>query len=153
MATWVAMWGDVRVGNLVGGAVVATSAVALLDARRLGNPRLRPSATLRFVLHVAWNLVVSTTRVAWEVVTPRSRMAPGIVALALPGSTPVVRSVVNNAIGLTPGTLVVHVDDDPCVAYVHALYVHDLDATRAELEHLRDLAMAAFGPLATGGAT
>lgn len=145
-ASWVALWGDPAAGTVVAGAVVATAVVALVGGARTRRGRLRPLAALRFTAHVAWNLVKATFLVAWEVVTPRNRIVEGIIAVSLPDPTPVVLLAVTNAIGLTPGTVVVDLDEDPCVLYVHVLHLIDIDAVREDLARLVALATAAFGP-------
>lgn len=146
VVTWLALWGAVDVGTFVGGALVATGVVLAMGA---GPPRqgtLRPGPALHFLVAMGWNLVKATTLVAWEVVTPRNRIVEGIIAVPLPEATPVVLTVVTGAIGLTPGTVVVEIDEDPCVAYVHVLHLHDIEQVRAELAQLHQLAMRAFGP-------
>lgn len=145
VVTWVALWGEVTVGNVVGGIAVAALVVAATDAGRPRAGRLRPVHAARFLAHMAWSLVQATTLVAWEVVTPRNRIVEGIIAVPLPGATPTVVTVVSNAIGLTPGTVVVEIDDDPCVLYVHVLHLFDVERVRADLVHLEVLALRAFG--------
>ncbi len=84
--------------------------------------------------------------VAWEVVTPQSRINEGIVAVPIRGVTRGLTAVVANAITLTPGTITLEVHEHPTVLYVHVLHLHSLEAVRAEVRHLEELAIAAFGP-------
>ncbi len=144
---WMALWGDVSAANLVSGALVAT---ALAFALGSGNqPRLggfRILAALRFGGYMAWNLVKANAVVAWEVLTPTTRVREGVIAVELPSATPAVLTVVTTAIGLTPGTVVVEVDEDPTVLHIHVLHLRDIEATRHDVRHLEALALAAFGP-------
>lgn len=142
---WVALWGDPSWGNVVGGAVAALVVVAAVVDPGPHRGTVRPLPALHFVLHVAWSLVRATTLVAWEVVTPRNRIVEGIIAVPLPHASPTVLLIVANAIGLTPGTVVVEIDDDPCVLYVHVLHLTDIEKVRAELMRLDALALHAFG--------
>lgn len=144
---WMALWGETSAANLVSGALVATVLAVALDAGdqpRLGGFRLLPA--LRFAGYIAWNLVKANLVVAWEVLTPTIRVREGVIAVELPSSTPAVLTVVTTAIGLTPGTVVVEVDEDPTVLYIHVLHLHDIDRTRHDVRHLEALALAAFGP-------
>lgn len=144
---WIALWGEVSVANFAGGFVVAGIVVELFHpGRRERLGRLRPVAALRFVGLVAVNLARSTAAVAWETVTPHDRTRPGILAMPLPSATPVVLTAVTTAIGLTPGTLVVDVDRNPTVLYIHILHLRDPAEERRQIRRLEACALAAFGP-------
>lgn len=147
VVVWVALWGEITAANLVSGALIATALAVVLDSGdqpRLGGFRVFPA--LRFAGYVAWNLVKANLVVAWEVLTPTTRVREGVIAVELPSSTPAVLTVVATAIGLTPGTVVVEVDEDPTVLYIHVLHLSDIDRTRHDVRHLEALALAAFGP-------
>lgn len=144
---WVALWGEPTVGNLLGGTAVGALVVGTFHPgrrERLGH--LRAVAAARFMGRVLVNLAHSTGVVAWEVLTPTDRTQPGILAMPLPSATPVVLTAVTTAVGLTPGTIVVDVDRDPTVLYVHVLHLRDPAAERRQIRHLEALALAAFGP-------
>ena len=49
-------------------------------------------------------------------------------------------------LALTPGSNPVHVEPDPTVLYVHVLHMRDVDASRAGVLRLADLAFRAFSP-------
>jgi len=142
---WIALWGDPSWGNVLGGAVAALVVVVAVVQPAPHRGTIRPLPALRFVVHVAWSLVRATTLVAWEVITPRNRIVEGIIAVPLPHASPTVLLIVANAIGLTPGTVVIEIDDDPCVLYVHVLHLDDIEKVRAELLHLDALALHPFG--------
>ncbi len=149
---WMALWGEFSAANLTSGALVATTlAVAMHsgDQPRLGGFRILPA--LRFAGYVAWNLVKANVVVAWEVLTPTTRVREGVIAVELPSATPAVLTIVTTAIGLTPGTVVVEVDEDPTVLYIHVLHLRDIEATRHDVRHLEALALAAFGPADAAG--
>ena len=45
---WVALWGELSVANLAGGALVGAAVVALFDTSRDERPTVRPAAAARF---------------------------------------------------------------------------------------------------------
>lgn len=146
-AIWIALWGDVTIANAVGGVLVAVACLVVvpLEApRRRG--RFRPWAAVRYVAFFAKELLVANVVVATEVVTPGNRDNEGIVALPLaPSCSPTVMLVVVNSIGLTPGTVVVEIAEDPFTLYVHVLHLDDHDASVRDLLELERRAVEAFG--------
>ena len=143
---WVALWGEVTAANLLGGAVAAGALVALLPPRggqRHGWPR--PLAVARFLVYFLRKLIEASAVVAWEVITPSSRINEGIVAVPIRGVSPAVTTVVANAISLVPGTLTLEAAEEPAVLYVHVLHLRDVEAVRREVRHLELLVFRAFG--------
>lgn len=147
-AVWMALWGDLTAANLLGGVLVGLVSVWLVPlgrpGRRAGSVTVHPVRALRFLGFFLWALVRSSAVVAWEIVTPGSRIYQGIIELPLTTETLGVATVVANAISLTPGTLTIAVREDPLRLYVHVLHLRDIDAVREELQHLEQLALAAF---------
>lgn len=143
---WVALWEDLSPASVLGGLL---SAGALLAVFRLGpaaTPNtLRPLWALRFIAYFLWKLVEASAVVAWEVVTPRNRINEGIVAVTIRGVSDALTTVVANAISLTPGTVTLEVYRHPTTLFVHVLHLHDIEAVRAEIQHLEALAIRAFG--------
>jgi multicomponent Na+:H+ antiporter subunit E len=70
-------------------------------------------------------LLLANLRVAADVIAPRLRARPGIVAIPLDAKTDAEITVLANLITLTPGTLSIDVSDDRRTLYVHALFVDD----------------------------
>lgn len=145
---WVLLNGRPRVANVLGGLVV--SAVVLIAfplAAEGGTHRFHPLATVRFALHVGWNLVTSSLAVVIAVLAPTpARLRAGIVRVELPPTSPLVTTLVANAITLTPGTLTVTAQTDPAVLHVHVLGLGDVDEFRASVHDLHRRATAAFTP-------
>lgn len=55
-------------------------------------------------------------------------------------------------LGLAPGTMPIEVTRDPAVIYLHVLHLHDVEAVRADVNRLAELAVRAFGtPEAVAG--
>jgi multicomponent Na+:H+ antiporter subunit E len=143
---WLALWEDLGAGTVASGIVVASLLVALFPPEvGHGGGRFRPLAVLRFAVFFLWKLFEASITVAWEVVTPRSRINQGIVAIPVRGVSNQLTTLVANAISLTPGTLTIEVDEHPTVLYVHVLHLRDIEAVRREIQLLEALAIKAFG--------
>ncbi|WP_420452433.1 Na+/H+ antiporter subunit E [Ilumatobacter sp.] len=108
---WVALWGDVSWGNVLGGMAIAGAVVASarLDPASLRPTYFHPLWALAYVATVAWQLVQSNLRLAWEILTPTERTHTAIVAVEVRGGSDAVINLVANSITLTPGTITVDV--------------------------------------------
>lgn len=147
---WVALWGDLTLANVVGGALVATVLLVVFpDVGPRPGATFRPIAALRFFVYFSYKLVEANAVVAWEVLTPNNEgVHEGIVAVPVTGASDAVITLVANAISLTPGTLTLEVQHDPPMLFVHVLHLRSIAKTRAEVHRLEGLALAAFGDAA-----
>jgi multicomponent Na+:H+ antiporter subunit E len=149
-AAWVLLQGEATVGNLLGGLAVATLVlVAVPLVVDDGRHRVHPFRLVRYLAFVAASLVTSSLTVVRTSLAPSpARLRSGIVRCELPGATPLVTTMVANAITLTPGTLTLAADatHDPAVLHVHVLGLGDVDAFRAEVAGLQRRAAAAVTP-------
>lgn len=103
----------------------------------------RLASELRRLPRVAWflvvflrELVVANARVAWEVVTPGLRLAPGIVRVPTSCRTDLETTLLANTITMTPGTLTIEVDPASRDLFVHALYVGSSESVVASVHAL-----------------
>jgi multicomponent Na+:H+ antiporter subunit E len=80
---------------------------------------------LRFAVFFVRELVLSTLRIAYDVVTPRLRARPRIVALPLAARTDSEITLLASFLTLTPGTLSLDVSADRRTLYVHAMYAEN----------------------------
>ena len=87
-----------------------------------------------FVLFYLKEVVLSNIRIAYDIVTPRHRMKPGIIAVPLGELSDLQLLSLANLVTMTPGTLSLDVSDDRKVLYIHAMYVDDADALRREIK-------------------
>lgn len=147
VALWVALWGRVTPGTVGGGILVAVG-VTLAFPAAAPHPAgaLRPLRFLRFLAYFAYKIVEANAVVAWEVITPGSRINQGIVAVPIRGASDVVITAVANSISLTPGTLTVEARRNPPTLYVHVLHLHSIERTRRDVFYLEYLLMRALAP-------
>ncbi len=90
---------------------------------------------LTLVLFFIWELILATLTVAWEIVTPSSKLHPGIVAVPLDANTDLEITLLSNMITLTPGSLALDVSADRSVLYVHTMNVGDPIDFRANIKN------------------
>lgn len=81
-----------------------------------------------------YELVVSSVKVAWDVITPRPRARPGILAVPLDVRSDIGVMVLANLISLTPGSLSLDVSEDGRTLFVHAMFIDDVAEARAEIK-------------------
>ncbi|MEQ9411764.1 MAG: Na+/H+ antiporter subunit E [Fuerstiella sp.] len=133
---WAMAGGRISLLNLVIGFVLGYGVLWV------ASPVMRPSRyfqrvpiAVRFAGFFLWQLVLSNLRVAYDVITPRLYMRPGIVAVPLEAKTDQEITLLASLITLTPGTLSLDVSEDRKVLYVHAMFVHDADSVRDSIKN------------------
>ena len=90
---------------------------------------------VRLICLFLYELVASSVRVTWEVLTPRTYARPGIIALPLDVRSDVGITVLANLISLTPGSLVLGVSPDRRNLFVHVMFIEEPDADRRAIKH------------------
>lgn len=124
-AVWVLLWGTLSVANVLGGIVVAVGIRLLLPLPTVPTEgRLRPLVLLQLLGLIGRELVVSSAQVAWLSVRPGPPPHASIGAVPLTTQSDLVLTLVVNVLNIQPGTLVVDMDRDTRVLYVHVLDVH-----------------------------
>jgi multicomponent Na+:H+ antiporter subunit E len=87
-----------------------------------------------FVGFFLWELLLANFRVAYDIVTPRLYMQPGVVAIPLDATTDAEITLLANLITMTPGSLSLDVSDDRRVLYVHSMFVGDVEEFRRSIK-------------------
>ena len=95
----------------------------------------RTAAVVGLAAFFAWELLLANIRLAADVLRPRQRMRPGIVAVPLEARTDLEVFVLSNLVTLTPGTLTLDVSPDRRTLYVHAAFVVTPETTVREIKH------------------
>lgn len=96
--------------------------------RRLVDLSRRVVLGAGLVVYFVWELVLSNLRVAYDIVSPRHRLTPGVVGVKLDARTDLEITLLANLITLTPGTMSLDVSPDRRVLYIHSMHVGDRDA-------------------------
>lgn len=127
MFVWVALTGSFLFANYVFGFVLS---FLIMWVSRLGDEGSRKYFAafprfIGFVLFFLYELLKANLHVAYEVMTPKLNMKPGIIKVPLDAKTDFEITMLANLISLTPGTLSIDVSTDRKVLYVHAMHVTD----------------------------
>ena len=132
---WAAIRGDLSVSNLLAGFVIGYVILAVTHYRT-GRTKYFKNVVqvVRFVAYFGWQLVVATLRVAVDIMTPRYRMKPAILAIPIKSRSAGETTMLANAITLTPGTLTLDVSPDGKTLYVHTMHASDVEAARREIQ-------------------
>ena len=133
--SWAALTGSFTLPNLLLGYGIGY--LALWVARPMFGQSgyfERVWRLVRLAVFFVYELIVSSLRVVWDVVTPSHLSRPGIVALPLDVDGEAEILVVANLISLTPGSLSLDLSSDRKTLYVHAMFVDDPEKLRQELK-------------------
>jgi multicomponent Na+:H+ antiporter subunit E len=127
---WVALWGELSVANVASGILLAGVLAALFPAPPAPPAALRHRVHPLALVTLGWHLLVSLVTSSWTVVRTVIAPQPGsrdadVVAVPLATRSPLVASIVANAITLTPGTMSVACSTSTFVLEIHVLGRHE----------------------------
>lgn len=123
---WVALTGSIAFLNFLFGFVISFVILWVINADR-GSAKyfkILPKI-IGFLFFFLYELIKANIQVAYDVITPKFYMTPGIVRVPLDAETDIEITLLANLISLTPGTLSLDVSDDKKVLYVHSMYISD----------------------------
>ncbi len=132
---WAVLTGRFSPSNLAIGFFLGY--LALRALRRILKPSPYFSTlpqVFEFAGYFVWELILANWRLAIDVLTPRHRMQPRILAVPLKVRSEGEITLLANLISLTPGSLSLDVSRDRGVLYVHAMYASDADAVRRSIQ-------------------
>ncbi|VGO22515.1 Na+/H+ antiporter subunit E [Pontiella sulfatireligans] len=134
---WALLTGKVSVGSLTLGFVLGYFALTLLypaEEEKKNSYFQKTMQVVRFALFFTKELVVSSWRVAIDVIKPLPLMRPGVIGIPIDAETDLEITMLANIISLTPGTLSLDVSKDRKTLYIHAMYVANPDDLRKEIK-------------------
>lgn len=128
-AVYLALTGNLELANIITAVIVALIVSLLIPRTELPPFTLQRIpwiilAGLGYIAVVAWDVIrggISTARI---VLDPRLPLNPGIIAIPSGSKSELGTALSAHAITLSPGELVVAIDDDG-VMYTHCLNVDD----------------------------
>ena len=134
---WAGLWGSFTLFQLSAGFLLGYAFLWLLQPM-LGGPGayfLRAYRVVRLLLYFIYDLLMSSFRVAWDVLTPTDYSNPQIIEMPLDVESDIEILLVTNLISLTPGTLSLDVTPDRKTFIVHAMFADDPDEVIASLKN------------------
>ena len=132
---WAAVLGELSLGHLAAGFAIGFVVLGL-GSRLFGSSRYfeKNLRLVEFVAYFAGQLVLSSLRVAVDIVTPRHRSRPGILGVPLDVETDTEITLLANLVSLTPGSLSLDVSEDRRTLFVHVMFLEDPEAIRREIK-------------------
>jgi multicomponent Na+:H+ antiporter subunit E len=148
MLVWVLLWGTISAANILSGLVLALGVTLLLPLPPVPvEGRLHPIALLRLTLTVVYYLLSSSVQVAALALKPGPPPLTAVLRAHLAIKSDLVLVLAVNIINLTPGTIVLEIDQPRRMIYVHVIDVGS-DRTVArfyrQVAGLQKLLVAAF---------
>jgi multicomponent Na+:H+ antiporter subunit E len=133
---WAMATGSLNLPSLMLGFLVA-GGVLHFAGPALGNPRyaVRAFRVVGLALFFLRELLVSSVRVAIDVLRPSLTMIPAVIAVPIELGDDAQITLLANLISLTPGTLTIDVSAEGSTLYVHAMYGDDPDGVRQHIQH------------------
>ncbi|MBX7454755.1 Na+/H+ antiporter subunit E [Mycolicibacterium sp. 3033] len=145
---WVLLWGTVSAANILSGLLVALVITLLLPLPPVPvEGKLHPISLLRLILTVIYYLLSSSVQVAALALKPGPPPLTAVLRAHLAIKSDLVLVLAVNIINLTPGTMVLEIDQPRRMIYVHVLDVgSERTVTRfyRQVANLQRLLVASF---------
>jgi len=89
---------------------------------------------ISFFFFYLGEIILANVQIALDILTPKHRMRPAILAIPLDVTSDIQLLAINNLITMTPGTLSLDISEDRKTIYIHAMYVDDIDNVKKEIK-------------------
>ena len=148
MLVWVLLWGKASPANIIGGFAVALVITWLLPLPAVPvEGRVHPLSLLRLVVYVGYQLVLSSLQVAWLAIKPGPPPLTAVLRARLAIKSDLVLALAVNIFTIIPGSMVLEIDQERRLIYVHVIDVGNEKAVARfyrQVEQTQRLLMAAF---------
>ncbi len=126
---WCFLQGSISSANLILGLFLGMFVFLIsLSFNGMRTSFAQFKAVIRLTLFVVKELIISSLRIAWDILTPTVYARPRIVRIPIGDLDEVAITILANTICLTPGSLALEVSDDQQYLYVHVMYAEDREA-------------------------
>lgn len=136
---WALIYGEISVNQIVLGFLFSTIFLLLFKDYYGTAKKLAPAWVARrtwyaliYLAIFVKELLIANIDVAARVLRPRIHIHPGIVAVHIPTGSDLETTLVGSSITLTPGELVMDIDAEKRIFYIHCIDARNPDAIRAE---------------------
>jgi multicomponent Na+:H+ antiporter subunit E len=121
---WILLWGTFSAANVLSGLAIALIITLLLPLPVVAvEGRLHPISLLGLLGMVGWYLVLSSMQLAFLAVKPGPPPLSAVLRAHLAIKSDLVLALAVNIINLTPGTIVLEIDQVRRMIYVHVIDV------------------------------
>lgn len=123
---WVALTGSMYYTNFMFGFLLGFVILWIMNRNEADHryfykvPRI-----ISFAFYFLYQMIKANIHVAYDVMTPKYFMRPGIVQYPMNARTDMEINLLAMMISLTPGTLIVDISDDKKNLYIHVMYLQD----------------------------
>ncbi len=145
---WVLLWGKASAANILGGLAVAVLITVLLPLPLVPvEGRVHPLSLLKLMVVVAYELGLSSLQVAWLAIRPGPPPRSAVLRARLAIKSDLVLALAVNILTLIPGSMVLEIDQERRLIYVHVI---DVDSEKAvtrfyrQVEQMERLLVATF---------
>lgn len=136
---WVMLMGEVTIGNIVAGVLVALVVQVVFPLPSLVvGVRLRPWAFVVLAARFLWDMTVASVQVAWFAIRPGPTVGGVVVDLRLRSDNDLFQTITAEMVALVPGTVVIDLDGQRRLLTLHVLDI----STRQEAEEIRHRVLA-----------
>ncbi len=125
---WVALTGHLNYVNFIFGFVMGFFILWILARSGTMQDKgyfFRVPKIIMFIFFFLYEMFKANIYVAKEIITPRYKMSPGILAFEHRLKSDFEITMLVNVIALTPGTMVLKISDDRKFIYIHSLDLKD----------------------------
>lgn len=134
-AAWLMLTGDLSAGHLLLAAVLGVAIPQICAPFLADLPRVRsPSAALRLLLLVTWDIVIANVAVSRLILGPTGPLSPVFLRVPLALSNTQSTALFASIITMTPGTVSAVIDTENRELLVHALDCKAPDALIAQIK-------------------
>lgn len=148
MLVWVLLWGKATPANIIGGFAVALVVTLLLPLPAVPvEGRVHPLSLAKLIVVVAYRLVQSSLQVAWLAVKPAPPPLNAVLRARLAIKSDLVLALAVNIFNLVPGSIVLEIDQERRLLYMHVLDVGNEKTVARfyrQVEQTQRLLVAAF---------
>lgn len=144
---WVLLWGNISAANILSGLAIAAIITLWLPLPPVPvEGRVHLLTLLRLVVTVAYWLLVSSVQVAALALKPKAPLS-AVLRAHLHVKSDLVLALAVNILNLTPGNIVLEIDQARRMIYVHVLDVGSdraVDRFHDQVDKLEKLLVATF---------
>lgn len=123
---WMLLWGTVSAISVVSGILVALAVTRLfyLPPVELSG-RFNVFWFIVFLARFLFDLVAASVDVSFQALRPRGLRRTGVIAVDLVTVSDFITTLTSIAVSLVPGSIVIEVDRDRSILYLHTINVED----------------------------